>query len=71
MVLTTIKLNNEWRIFDTLNAHSREDAESVVKRQREWDSIHIKNTSYDYFIFEALVISKEKIKEIITNSNVQ
>lgn len=71
MVLCTVKHYDEWRPITIVSALSREDAKTIIEKQRAFDARYLNKSKIDYFIFEALVITKEKIKEIITNSNVQ
>lgn len=74
IVLTLVKVGN-WtknRIFNEPRLFTtKKEAEKHIKEEEEFDAKFIENDKYSYFIMEGLIITQEKIKSIIDNSNVE
>ena len=75
MVITTSHHVNKPKvrtIFHTTKLGTKKESKDFIKESKFFDKAHTYfNYRYNYYIFEGLVITKEKINEIITNSNVQ
>jgi len=75
LVIITVLSGNDKKskFFYDILCHTKVEAKRVIADQKEFDEEHLlsRNHKYDYFIMEGLIITQEKIKSIIDNSNVE
>lgn len=75
VIMTSNRIKNDcdYKYFQSKECNSKKEAKAFIDDQKDFDSRLLKSEvfKYNYFIMEGLIITQEKIKSIIDNSNVE